>query len=193
MRDICQQLFFPNSNSMGGNVEKAIIETSDGFVALCWTSLGLFSLKPPVPTLSDAEMQIRTDIDRLKRLGGRHHDLNREIINIKLLTKEINDYFRGKPVKFSVAVDWTDYTDFQKKVLQVVKNIPWGQVVSYGQVAVRVGNPRASRAVGGAVGSNRVLLVVPCHRVIARNGTLGGFSSGLDWKRRFLGLENIYF
>lgn len=173
-------------------MKKTIIETPDGFVALCWTGLGLFSLKLPEPTLPDAEMEIGPDFDFLKKTAKHRSESSDEKINIKLLEGELKDYFSGRAVKLNFPVDWSYYTDFQKRVLQVVYNIPWGQVVSYGQVAASIGKPRASRAVGGAVGSNRVLLVVPCHRVIAQNGSLGGFGEGLGCKRNLLRLEGVH-
>lgn len=69
--------------------------------------------------------------------------------------------------------------------------IPRGATMSYGEIAAKLNNPRASRAVGGACGANPIPLLVPCHRVLAANGRLGGFSGGLDWKRRLLAIEGI--
>ena len=79
-------------------------------------------------------------------------------------------------------------TEFQKKVYKVVKQIPKGQVRTYSWVAERIGNPKAARAVGNALNKNPFPLVVPCHRVVAKNG-LGGFSKGIKEKRRILGRE----
>lgn len=110
---------------------------------------------------------------------------------IEKLQKELDQFFFGQPTVFTVPVDWSYYTPFQRKVLSVVKQIPWGELKSYGEIASIIGQPQAARAVGGALGSNRVLLVIPCHRVIRQDGSPGGFGSGLRWKYRLLELEGI--
>ncbi|WP_073240081.1 methylated-DNA--[protein]-cysteine S-methyltransferase [Desulforamulus putei] len=107
------------------------------------------------------------------------------------LAEGLVDYFAGKPVAFDLPLLWSRLTPFQQRVLKVVKEIPYGQVISYGEIARQIGCPGGARAVGGAVGSNPWLLVVPCHRVLAGNRQLGGFSSGLTWKEKLLKLENI--
>lgn len=80
-------------------------------------------------------------------------------------------------------------TTFQQRVWQELRKIPPGRTRSYAEVAAAVGSPQAARAVGGACGANPIPLLVPCHRVLASGGRLGGFSGGLDWKRRLLALE----
>lgn len=70
--------------------------------------------------------------------------------------------------------------------------IPPGETRSYGEIAAALGQPLASRAVGGACGANPIPVLVPCHRVLAANGRLGGFSGGLDWKRRLLAIEGVF-
>ncbi|AGL00738.1 methylated-DNA--[protein]-cysteine S-methyltransferase [Desulfoscipio gibsoniae] len=107
------------------------------------------------------------------------------------LAQALNRYFSGEPERLDFPVDWTVFTPFQQRVLQVVQGIRRGELLSYGQVAAQINCPRASRAVGGALGANHILLVVPCHRVIRSDGTLGGFGSGLAWKVRLLTVEGI--
>jgi O-6-methylguanine DNA methyltransferase len=80
-------------------------------------------------------------------------------------------------------------TPFQAKVWAALRRIPAGGTQSYGQVAATVGAPKAARAVGGACGANPVPLLIPCHRVLASGGGLGGFSGGRRWKRKLLGVE----
>lgn len=173
-------------------MEKAIIETPAGFTGLCWSGSGLVLLNLPAPTIYDAEIELESALEGLQRKSNAAAGPPAgESIDVKKLEKELNDYFNGKRADLSFPVDWSHYTGFRKKVLQKVYSVPWGQVVSYGQIAREVGTPRGARAVGGAVGSNLVLLVVPCHRVIAHDGTLGGFGGGLDWKRKLLRLEGI--
>lgn len=171
----------------------AIIETVEGFSGLCWTGKGLVVLNLPAPTLYDAENELRHEIEKLPEIQGELNGESGRAIDPKELEAEMQSYFSGKKAGLSFAVDWSYYTVFQRKVLQRVYSLKWGQSVSYGRIAADMGNFRAARAVGGAVGSNRVLLVIPCHRVLAHNRGLGGFGSGLDWKRKLLGFEGITF
>ncbi len=80
-------------------------------------------------------------------------------------------------------------TAFQREVWGALVDIPFGTTVSYGEVAAKIGRPKAVRAVGQAVGKNPCMIAVPCHRVIGKDGSLTGFSAGLEWKRYLLGLE----
>ena len=82
-------------------------------------------------------------------------------------------------------------TAFQKSVWQALQKISLGRTKSYGEIAAAIGRPRAVRAVGGACGANPIPVLVPCHRVLAANRKLGGFSGGLDWKRKLLKQENV--
>jgi methylated-DNA-[protein]-cysteine S-methyltransferase len=90
-------------------------------------------------------------------------------------------------------LDWTGATEFQKSVWREMLKISAGKTKSYGDIARAIGNPKAVRAVGGACGANPIPVLVPCHRVLAANKKIGGFSSGLDWKRRLLKTEGIEF
>jgi O-6-methylguanine DNA methyltransferase len=105
----------------------------------------------------------------------------------KKAEKQINRYLAGKLKKFSLKLDLRG-TPFQKKVLGKVASIPYGKVKTYGAIARAIGQPEASRAVGGANGRNRLPLVIPCHRVVAMNG-LGGYAGGLNVKKRLLKIE----
>lgn len=109
---------------------------------------------------------------------------------LDLARAELDAYFRGGLRDFTVPVA-QEGTPFQQRVWDELRRIPFGHTISYGQLAVRVGNPAAVRAVGGANGANNIPIIVPCHRVIAADGTLGGFGGGLDRKRRLLALEHI--
>lgn len=107
------------------------------------------------------------------------------------LEEALDSYFSGKYEDFNFPVDWSAYTPFQQQVLRVVRGISYGSLLSYGQVAALAGYPRAARAVGGALGSNRILLVIPCHRVIRGDGMLGGFGGRPEWKNRLLTTEGV--
>ena len=106
------------------------------------------------------------------------------------LVKDFRDYFCGKPVKFKYKMSLDSLTDFQKQVLRILARIPKGRVESYGSIAKKTGRPGAARAVGSACGRNPLPIVIPCHRVIKADGSLGGFGCGIDLKKLLLGLEN---
>jgi methylated-DNA-[protein]-cysteine S-methyltransferase len=105
------------------------------------------------------------------------------------LKRQLQRYAAGQLVRWKVPVDLSSGTEFQQKVWRVLTTIPHGETRSYGWVAQRVGKPKASRAVGAACGANPVPVIVPCHRVIAGDGSIGGFGGGLPLKRRLLMLE----
>lgn len=102
--------------------------------------------------------------------------------------RQLDDYFQGRRQRFDLAVAPAT-TPFQGRVLALLREIPYGTTVSYGEVARRLGNPKASRAVGMANGRNPVPIVIPCHRVVGADGSLTGFGGGLEVKRRLLALE----
>lgn len=102
--------------------------------------------------------------------------------------RQLDEYFDGQRQTFHLPLR-PEGTEFQKKVWQVLCRIPYGQVISYRELATRVGVPRAFQAVGQANGHNPLPILIPCHRVIAANGTLGGYSGGLERKRFLLHLE----
>ena len=103
------------------------------------------------------------------------------------------DYFDGKRIRFSIEIDLSRLPPFHQMVLEVCRRIPYGQTASYADLARAVGHPNAARAVGGAMARNPLPLVVPCHRVLRADGSIGGFSSadGVDEKARLLRLENV--
>lgn len=105
------------------------------------------------------------------------------------LVKKIHEYFEGKNVDFfDAAIDLTGYTEFQISVLNELRKIPWGETVTYSGLASKVGKLKAARAVGSVMRANRTPLLIPCHRVLAKNG-LGGYSGGLHLKKKLLTLE----
>ncbi len=104
------------------------------------------------------------------------------------MVQQLDEYFVGTRTDFDVPVE-LDGTEFQMKVWAQLRAIPYGQTISYGELARRVGSPQAYRAVGTANGHNPLAVVIPCHRVIAGDGSLGGYGGGLDRKRWLLALE----
>lgn len=110
---------------------------------------------------------------------------------VKQVLKQLNDYLIGKRKTFDLSIDYSVLTDFQKKVLVAALKIPRGQVLTYADVARKIGRPRASRAVGQALGHNPMPIVIPCHRVLGSDGSLHGYSGGggLKTKAWLLKLE----
>src|SRR5258705_1026409 len=102
--------------------------------------------------------------------------------------RQLNAYFGGELENFNLPLA-PQGTPFQMEVWQGLRDIPYGQTISYGELARRIGNPKASRAVGLANGSNPIPIVIPCHRVIGSNGKLTGYGGGLPIKEKLLALE----
>lgn len=104
------------------------------------------------------------------------------------LKKELNEYFAGERKNFAIKPSFSG-TDFQVKVWNALLEIPYGKTESYSSIALRIGHPRADRAVGTAVGSNKVSIIVPCHRVIQASGRIGNYGGGVERKKYLLALE----
>lgn len=106
----------------------------------------------------------------------------------ELVYKEFLEYFMGQRKYFDFPFELRG-TDFQKRVWQELLKIPYGEIRSYKDIAIGIGNPKACRAVGGANNKNPILLLIPCHRVIGSNGSLTGYAAGLGLKSELLRLE----
>ncbi len=123
-------------------------------------------------------------------------DKNSSIVNnnekesplARLAFKQLDEYFKGERKKFDLPL-CPKGTDFQKRVWKELLKIPYGEVCSYSDIAERIGSPKSCRAVGGANNKNPILIIVPCHRVIGKNGSLVGYGEGLDVKEFLLNLE----
>lgn len=107
------------------------------------------------------------------------------------IARELDEYFDGRRREFETPLDWSLVGPYARKVLRATAAIPFGEVSTYREVARKAGNPAASRAAGNALGSNPIPVVVPCHRVLRTNGTLGGYGGGLDVKELLLRLEGV--
>ena len=104
--------------------------------------------------------------------------------------KQLEQYFAGKRTTFDVALDLVG-TEFQVQAWRALCRIPFGKTISYGQQAANIKKPKAFRAVGSANGKNPIPIIVPCHRVVASDGSLGGYSLGLRMKKQLLALEGV--
>ncbi len=109
----------------------------------------------------------------------------------KNYANQIKKYIDGKTRKLDITVD-LKVDGFHGKVLKALKRIPYGKVITYGELAARAGNPRAARAAGTACGRNPIPFVIPCHRVIASNGRLGGYGGGERLKKKLLENEGVF-
>lgn len=105
------------------------------------------------------------------------------------VARQLDQYFNGKRKTFDIEVDLSPLTPFQRRILGATARVAYGEVATYAKVAAKAGNERASRAAGAALGANPVPIVVPCHRILASDGTLGGYAGGLPAKRVLLQLE----
>jgi len=105
---------------------------------------------------------------------------------------QLSEYLSGERKSFSVPLDLRG-SAFQLLVWEELSRVPYGKTISYGELAARIGRPQAARAVGAALGANPIPIIIPCHRVIGKDGALVGFGGGLDLKRRFLSLEKGNF
>ena len=105
------------------------------------------------------------------------------------VTEEFQHYYSGEKTAFNDKLDFSKATLFQRLVWEATRLIPYGETRSYGWVASQIGKPHAARAVGQALNKNPFLIIIPCHRVIAGDGTLGGFGGGLEMKQALLKME----
>lgn len=104
---------------------------------------------------------------------------------------ELKEYFLGKKKKFVLPLKFSG-TDFQEKVWSALRQIPYGSIISYGDLAAMIGRPKAARAIGGAVNKNPIPIIVPCHRVVGSDGQLVGYEGGLWRKKWLLRRENSF-
>ena len=111
-------------------------------------------------------------------------DVSNEVIREALI--QLDKYFNCDLVTFDLPLDFSGWSEFQKKVWRSLLKIPFGQSRSYSEIAIDIGHPKACRAVGNANSKNPLPIIVPCHRVIRSDGSLGGYSSGLDIKSMLL-------
>ena len=137
----------------------------------------------------DVTLDDPNERDYRHRLAQRAPEVWRDRDVVKPAMTELDAYFRGQLTRFTVPIDLRGVTDFTRLVLSATQRIPFGALLSYGDVASHIGAPRASRAVGGALGRNPIPIIVPCHRVIAHGGKLGGFTGDIETKRALLKIE----
>ena len=113
--------------------------------------------------------------------------------SVRPATDQLNEYFAGERHDFDLPIDFGAVTPFTRDVLNATTRVPFGHVLTYGEIARRIGKPGASRAVGNALGRNPLPVVVPCHRIVRADGSMGWYTGGVGIKRRLLALEGVHF
>jgi AraC family transcriptional regulator of adaptative response/methylated-DNA-[protein]-cysteine methyltransferase len=159
----------------------AWIESPLGPLVAAATSKGVCLLEFSDRRMIDAQFALLRRYFNCAIVPGENH-------HIKQLRNELALYFDGTLKRFSVALTYRG-TPFQEKVWSQLLRIPYGKTISYEDVARRIGAPKAHRAVGHANGLNRIAIVIPCHRVVNKNGNLGGYGGGLWRKQKLLDME----
>jgi O-6-methylguanine DNA methyltransferase len=155
---------------------KLEIETKDGTFVAYYSTIGLAQLNFP----DDQRPGKETDDAPASAQVRTWHSLT---------TKALKAMLAGKKITSLPPLDLTSGTDFQRQVWNGMRKINLGRTKSYSELAAAIAKPKAVRAVGGACGANPIPVLIPCHRVLAANQKLGGFSSGLPWKRKLLARE----
>jgi len=138
----------------------------------------------PISFRTDGESVTGIWLGKARRADARLRGVARDA------REQLKEYVKGKRRVFDLPLA-IDLPAFTARVLAEVEGIPWGSVRSYGEVATLVGSPGAARAVGQAMGKNPLPIVIPCHRVVAAGGKIGGFGGGMKWKRWLLGREGV--
>jgi methylated-DNA-[protein]-cysteine S-methyltransferase len=164
---------------MTKQMQYTVFNTKMGYVGILASKNGLLAITLPQTTRQQA-------VDALGE------QIKQAILSTKSfsdLMKRFQDYYSGKKTTFNDKLDFSKATAFQRQVWETTRLIPYGETRSYGWIANQIGKPLAARAVGQALGKNPFIIIVPCHRVIAGNGGLGGFGGGMEMKKALLELE----
>jgi methylated-DNA-[protein]-cysteine S-methyltransferase len=150
------------------------------------TPIGRLVLESDGDVLIGIWLPTESKVPRGKVPRGKGHDAPPVL---KDTATQLEEYFAGERTEFDVPME-LDGTTFQKEVWTELTRIPYGETISYGELARRVGRPKGPRAVGQANGRNPIPIIVPCHRVLASNG-IGGYGGGLPMKRALLAVEGV--
>lgn len=171
----------------GQQVVWAVADTGIGPLLLAATADGLVNV---VFHATDA-VRDRALTRLASRLGGEPVEAPGSPLLAEAI-RQLESYFAGERRDFELPLDWSLISGFNRQVLrELASGVPYGSVVGYGDLAGRVGQPGAAQAVGVAMGSNPLPVVVPCHRVVESDGGIGGFGGGLETKRALLALEGV--
>ncbi len=166
------------------NLASVVFLTRWGWIGLVVSPSGVYRIVLPRPSRNAVQAELNSVLSH--GLAKAPRALSPSLREAK---SQIDAYLRGRRQTFALPLDLSEGTPFQRRVWRAALRIPYGRVRSYQWVATKLGGKRYARAVGTALGANPVPLIVPCHRVLAHDGSLGGFSGGLHIKRKLLQLE----
>ena len=141
--------------------------------------------------ISDVDVKINQQEPYNSEYSGGYNNEQKSAL-LKEACIQLGEYFQGKRKTFDLPIRYAG-TPFQESVWKELQNIPYGETRSYEDIAAKIGNPKAVRAVGQANNRNKILLIVPCHRVIHKNGDISGFACGIETKKYLLDLERSHF
>ena len=164
------------------NIAYRIVESDFGFFGIVGSDRGLAGVALPLARKNSVRQEVQA------RFGSVPADENL----LESAASQLRAYFGGEPVRFSIPIDWQERgSDFERAVWRSCQRIPYGTTLSYGELAQRAMRPGAARAVGTAMAHNTIPIVIPCHRVCAAGGRLGGYSGGggVSFKKRLLEME----
>ena len=156
-----------------------IFNTDMGWVGMLASTKGLLAITLPQPSVHEVHQLLGNNINYA--IWSPH--LFRDLM------ERLKGYFGGQRTTFPDRLDLSQATHFQREVWEITRCIPYGETRSYAWVAEQIRTPRAARAVGSALGKNPLPVIVPCHRVVASDGKLGGFGGGVEMKRYLLSQE----
>ncbi len=177
----------PNRAPRTSNLSSAVFRTTWGWMALAASPRGVQAIVLPKSSRKTAEVAMRRAL--ISSNGHLTGYASRLTVLLEEARAQLVAFLEGKRRKLDFPVDLSGGSAFQRRVWRAILPIPYGRVRSYKWVALRVGGTRHARAVGHALGANPVPIVIPCHRVVAHDASLGGFTGGLRTKRRLLQLE----
>ncbi len=164
---------------MTGELRYTTFNTAIGWVGMLGSASGLLCITLPHRSVQEAIQLLGDSVNHATQAPQLFEDL----------MERLRSYFSGHKVTFPDKLDLSRGTTFQREVWEITRTIPYGETRSYGWIAGQIKKPRAVRAVGQALGRNPLPVIVPCHRVLASDGKLGGYSGGLEMKRHLLRLE----
>ena len=156
-----------------------VFSSSPGWIGILGSAKGLLSITLPQPSSQQARLLLGDGINHASCIPNLFEDLGERLSN----------YFEGRKVNFPDKLDLSRATPFQREIWRITRLVPYGEVRSYSWVAEQIAKPKAVRAVGQALARNPLPVIIPCHRILAINGKLGGFSGGIEMKQYLLSLE----
>ncbi|WP_283102691.1 methylated-DNA--[protein]-cysteine S-methyltransferase [Shewanella abyssi] len=166
-------------------IAKLNFDTSAGVISLCANALGLSHLNF-IPQSTDGWQTRELTLDS----SANSEAISLANMHLSQAKNELLEYLAGERQQFNVSIA-PQGTEFQQQVWQALSKLGYGETCSYADIATKIGRPKAVRAVGTANGANPIAIIVPCHRVIGKNGTLTGYAYGIALKQKLLEMEGI--